>query len=305
LDVAERMVSRGVLGKPVKLIGAAWMRDPQASPQKSIVSGPETLGRMGIISAGTTSHLAANKEQLGIDSLRDLPGPPNPVDYGLLPFISFCNRISRPAQRTARFDILGNIKDQADFITAINAMIDGNLDLIVWWSFAVARTGQDADTEAAIEKAVRRGVAGRATFVYPCFSGPEISSPRVIAVGGVVCQPPYLVVSPAPAAYPLTPPKIVTWGGWHGFRLAWRVAGFTDIGLPEHDPRMNEHSLATWSIAACLALALNQSAVGQARDDPDLYLRRLSVAVQLHPDGLRPVLGHFEPRLVGEWGGRQ
>jgi hypothetical protein len=257
---------------------------------------PLTPGRVGIISAGYTQQWAPVAGQLGVKSLQDLPGPPNPVDYGLLPFIGFSNQISRAAGCTSQYHVLGNIKDDAGFTHALNQMIETEMDLIVWWSLAVATARQDAKTRAEIEESMRRGVARRAIFVYPCFSGPPLDSPRVIPVAGIVPQPPHLALCPAPPNHPLIPPKIVTWGDWHEFRMAWKVAGLAG-GLPDDSPNMNGHSLATWSIAAWLGLSLNLPAVGRAKLDPDRMLRGVSVPVNVLPEGTRPRLGHFEPRF--------
>jgi len=270
--------------------------DPDGQTETA-ASRKDFTARVGILSAGRTEMWREEANALGVGSIEDLPAPFHPVDHGLIQFLSFFNRISRPTQRKTRFSVIGNIKDVADFLRALNQMVDSGVELVVWWTITVPVSGMDAGITAIIEKAVTRAVSANTILVYPCFSGPVTDAAGVIPVGGVVAGDPYLALCPAPQDRQLITPKLVSWGDWNSFRMSWMGAGYTD-GIAEESPNMNEHSLAVWSIAATLGLSLNRRTPDKPRFDPEGAIQRMSVPVELRPKGARARYGHFDPRYL-------
>ncbi len=242
---------------------------------------------VGIVTGGSVARWASVAGEFGVESATDLPGPAAPVDYALIPFIVFANRIARPMPPN-RHTVVGCIRNEADFAAAVDALAEAGIDMIVWWSFALG------EPHPAAEQSVRRAVDRDVIFAYPCFSGPYVDAPRITRVAAVGVRSPDIVVCPAPPNYPLRTPKVVSWGGWDEFRMAWRAAGIAD-GLRDDDPNMSPHALAVWSVAAFFGLALN--VLGRAGVGPQ-QLRSVCIPVTVVPADMQPALGLFEPRFL-------
>jgi len=240
--------------------------------------------RVGILTAGLTTPYAPYAAQLGIAFRADLPLPPHPIDAGIAPFIQFFQRILRPTRSPAEFYLLGNVHE-TESPSALEQLNGFAVDMILWWTLSLPPARNSSVANPALDAAVLRAASNGVTVVYPCFSGPAVDSPQIFRAGGIVATNRHLVLCPAPSVAVLLPPNVVSWGDWDTCKKAWIDAGFTD-GLPDASPNINQHSLATWTVAAYLARGWPSPCI----------------PIEMGQPGASSAAIHFDPRHVRQYG---
>ncbi len=256
--------------------------------------------RVGILTAGVTAPYAPYTAALGIAFRADLPLPPHPVDAGLAPFFQFFQRILRPTGSPAEFHVLGNVHE-AEFPAAFEQLAAFPLDMILWWTLSLPPARSSSLANPALDAAVLRAASNGVTLVYPCFSGPSVDAPQIFRAGAIAVENRHLALCPAPSLAALLPPKLVSWGDWDTCRSAWAFAGFND-GLPDASPNMNRHSLATWSVAAYLAVVRSRSPRETAAANLARLWPALCIPIEIGPPGASSAALHFDPRHIQQYG---
>ena len=261
---------------------------------------PNPILRVGILTAGLTEPYAPYTTALGIAFRADLPLPPHPVDAGLAPFFQFFQRILRPTGSRAEFYLLGNIHEP-EFPAAVDQMAGFAVDMILWWTLSLPPARNSTLPDPALDAAVLRAASSGVTVVYPCFSGPDVDSPQMFRVGGLAIDNRHLALCPAPSLAALLPPKLVSWGDWETCKKTWIFAGFND-GLPDASPNMNEHSLATWTVASYLATIRSRSPRETAAANLARAWPALCIPIETGPPGASSPALYFDPRHVQQYG---
>ncbi len=256
--------------------------------------------RVGILTAGLTTPYAPYAAQLGIAFRADFPSPAHPVDAGLAPFFQFFQRILRPSDPSPEFYVLGNVHEP-EVPIALGQLAALAVDMILWWTLSLPPARNSSVANPALDAAVLRAASNGVTVVYPCFSGPSLDSPQIFRAGGIVVANRHLALCPAPSVAALLPPKLVSWGDWDTCKKSWIFAGFSD-GLPDSSPNMNEHSLATWSIAAYLAMLRSRSPRESAAANLARVWPSLCIPIEMGQPGASSAAIHFDPRHVQQYG---
>jgi hypothetical protein len=224
-------------------------------------------------------------------------------DYTLLAFLPFLNAIPQQSPSGFVFSLVGDIHTNEDFLNAMGFAHNLRVDMVVWYSFAMAAQSEDM-RDLVVHEAVEFAMANNCIVIYPFLSMPLLNSPGAIPVAGVRVEDSIFRLPRIPAQIVANKPKVVTLGNWTDFQRVWERSNLV-ISVPDQRRRMEGHGLAVWSVTAVAAWWLRAQklkGVQNKTNDFDKFLRVLCVPVELQPDHTRVTYGYLDPRRVAEFG---
>jgi hypothetical protein len=105
-------------------------------------------------------------------------------DYTLLAFLPFLNAIPQQSPSGFVFSLVGDIHTNEDFLNAMGFAHNLRVDMVVWYSFAMAAQSEDM-RDLVVHEAVEFAMANNCIVIYPFLSMPLLNSPGAIPVAGV------------------------------------------------------------------------------------------------------------------------
>ncbi|HTZ58026.1 MAG TPA: hypothetical protein VMB49_08020 [Acidobacteriaceae bacterium] len=242
-------------------------------------------------------------------SLSDLPiflcddklgGEP---DYTLLAFLPFLNAVTQKVPSGFVFSLMGKVHSYDDFTGAIAMAHRMQVDLVVWYSFAMT-AASEAAIDPGVQEIVEFALANNIVVIYPFLSMPFQDAPGAIPVAGVAIENSIFGLTRMPAGGLVNEPKVVTSGRWAEFQRVWELTNIR-ISVPDPRQRIEGHGLAVWTVAAVAAWYLHMQKSAGAQDlanGLEDCLRTLCVPIELQPKGTRVSYGYLDPRRVSEFG---